>query len=73
MSTTNLVNSGTGNSSKSRHTSTRYFFVADRLRQGHLRVKHLGTSDMIADILTKPLTGALFAKLRDLLVGYTTL
>ena len=49
------------------------FFVTDRLKQGHLRVKHLGTSDMIADILTKPLTGALFTKLRDLLLGYTTL
>jgi hypothetical protein len=51
----------------------RYFFVTDRLKQGHLRVKHLGTSDMIADILTKPLTGTIFAKLRDLLLGYTTL
>jgi Reverse transcriptase (RNA-dependent DNA polymerase) len=73
MSTINLVNNGIGNSNKSRHIDIRYFFVTDRLKQGHLRVKHLGTSDMIADILTKPLTGTIFAKLRDLLLGYTTL
>jgi hypothetical protein len=73
MSTINLINNGAGNSNKSRHIDIRYFFVTDRLKQGHLRVKHLGTSDMIADILTKPLTGTIFAKLRDLLLGYTTL
>ena len=73
MSTIQLVNNGIGNSNKSRHIDIRYFFVTDRLKQGHLRVKHLGTSDMIADILTKPLTGEQFIKLRDLLLGYTTL
>ena len=73
ISTINLINNGAGNSKKSRHIDIRYFFVTDRLKQVHLRVKHLGTSDMIADILTKPLTGAIFVKLRDLLLGYTTL
>jgi len=73
ISTIQLVNNGIGNSNKSRHIDIRYFFVTDRLQQGHLRVKHLGTSDMIADILTKPLTGEQFIKLRDLLLGYTTL
>jgi len=33
-------------------------------------ITHCPTSDMIADILTKPLQGAAFERLRDLILGY---
>ena len=38
-----------------------------------MEIEYLHTKSMIADYLTKPLIGELFYKLRDLLLGYTTL
>ena len=61
------------NSEKKRHISIRYFFVTDKIKSGEVNLQHLGTADMIADILTKPLQGELFVRLRDLLLGYTCL
>ena len=40
---------------------------------GDIQIQYLYTKDMIADFLTKPLIGQQFYKLRDLLLGYTTL
>jgi len=72
-STINLAQNGMSNSEKTRHISIRYFFVTDRIKSGEIKLQHMGTEDMIADILTKPLQGELFRKLRDLLLGYTCL
>ena len=49
------------------------FFIKDRIDNGDIKVEYLHTKSMIADYLTKPLVGELFYKLRDLLLGYTTL
>ena len=57
----------------SRHIDIRHFFIEDRVSSGHIRIKYVNTKDMIADFLTKPLMGSQFYKLRDLLLGYTTL
>jgi hypothetical protein len=73
MSTINLAQNGMSTSDKTRHISIRYFFVKDRISNGEVRIKHLGTDRMIADILTKPLLGETFERLRDLLLGYTSL
>ena len=35
-----------------------------------VNVVHTGTSEMIADIMTKPLQGKLFLKLRKMLLGH---
>ena len=42
----------------------RYFFVKDIVDVGELKIEYLPTEGMVADILTKPLQGALFKKLR---------
>ena len=72
-STISLAHNGMSDSEKTRHISARYFFVADRIKSGEIDLQHLGTADMIADILTKPLQDELFVRLRDLLLGYTCL
>jgi hypothetical protein len=72
-STINLAQNGMSNSEKTRHIDIRYFFVTDRINSGDIKIQHMSTENMIADILTKPLQGELFAKLRDLLLGYATL
>jgi hypothetical protein len=55
------------------HARTRYigvklYFVKDHVDAGELHVVYCKTTDMIADLMTKPVTGALFADLRDRVV-----
>ena len=41
----------------------------DRIERGEIVLEYLATEDMVADILTKPLQGALFRKMRALLLN----
>ena len=52
-----------------RHLNIRYFFVKNVIARGDLNVEFLGTQDMIADFLTKPLQGAAFKKFRAQILG----
>ena len=65
-----LEKNGRGSSSKrTRHINIRYFFVADRIKQGELRVEYCPTGDMVADYFTKPLQGSLFRRMRDTIMS----
>jgi hypothetical protein len=60
-----LETNGRGSSGKrTRHIDVRYFFIADRVKSGDIRI-------MIADYFTKALQGATFWKLRDMIMGNT--
>ena len=48
-----------------RYMKNRYFFVKQHIDTKEIQIKYLPTGDMIADILTKPLIGELFRKMRD--------
>jgi hypothetical protein len=65
-----LAEKGRSTSEKTRHINIRYFFVKDRVDAGELLITYLSTDEMIADVLTKPLQGTLFVKLRNLLLNY---
>ena len=67
-----LAERGKSNSNRTKHIKIRYFFIKQYLDDGEFIIIHCPTQQMIADILTKPLQGALFFTLRDLLLGYTT-
>jgi hypothetical protein len=70
QSTMLLAKNGRGSSGKrTRHIAIRYFFVADRIQSGELRMEYCPTGDMVADFFTKPLQGALFRRLRDLVMN----
>jgi hypothetical protein len=56
-------------SKRTRHIKIRYYYVADQVAKGDLRVVWCPTDEMIADFLTKPLQGKAFVKFRDLLMG----
>jgi hypothetical protein len=57
---------------KSRHINIRYFFIKDRIAKGEINLVHCAaTGIMVADFLTKPLQGHLFAKFRDIIMGIT--
>jgi hypothetical protein len=65
-----LEKNGRGSSSKRTcHINIRYFFVADRIKQGELRVEYCPTGDMVADYFTKPLQGSLFRRMRDTIMS----
>ena len=55
---------GTGNA-KTRHIEKRYFFVKQHVDMGNIRLVHLPTEMMTADLLTKLMWGRTFYKLRD--------
>jgi len=65
-----LAMNGRSNSSRTRHIKIRYFFVKQFLDTGELQLVYCPTDKMVADILTKPLQGDLFARARDMLLGY---
>ena len=69
MSTIALAEKGRSTSSRTRHVAIRYFFVKDKVDQGEVEIEYLRTEDMRADMLTKPLQGELFRKMRAELMG----
>ena len=56
--------------SRSRHIDIKTFFVTDRHKKGDITIEHCPTSEMVADYFTKPLQGALFKKMRNVIMGY---
>ena len=71
QSTIKMIKSGKTNSDKTRHIAIRFYFVTDNVKRGEIKVSYIPTTDMIADIFTKPLQGQLFIKLRNLLLNIT--
>ena len=64
-----LARKGKSTSPRTRHVNIRYFFVHDRINSGEVAVEYLSTDEMLADLLTKPLQGGRFKKLRDRLLN----
>ena len=57
MSTMTLVEKCRSTNEHTRHIDIRYFFIKDRVDTGDLKLVHLPTAEMTADILMKPLQG----------------
>ena len=49
------------------------FFVKDIIDKGEMKVEYCPTHYMLADFFTEPLMGDLFRKLRDVIMGYTSI
>ena len=65
-----LVERGRSGAERTRHISIRYFWVRERVEQGEALVRHKGTKEMYANVLTKPLQGAQFVYERKCLTGW---
>lgn len=52
---------------RSKHIDLRYHFIRDAVKQKLVKVEHLGTEDMLADLLTKGLSGPQHIKLMDMM------
>jgi hypothetical protein len=71
QSTIAMVKNGKSNSERTRHIAIRFYFVADRVASKEIKLEYMSTSDMLADVLTKPLQSHLFIRLRDQLLNWT--
>ena len=54
---------------RTKHFDIRYWFITDLVQRGVISIEYCPTLDMIADMLTKPLQGALFQRLRNTIMG----
>jgi hypothetical protein len=59
--TSTVKNPGNHNSTK--HVEIRYLFTRDSVEEGRLNIQYYRTTEMAADILTKPLPTSQFQKL----------
>jgi len=64
-----LAEFGKSTSTNTKHINIRYFFVKDRLDAGEARIEYMCTTNMVADIMTKPLLGTPFRHIRSLLLN----
>ena len=65
-----LEQNGQSSSSKrTKHINIWYYYVADRVPKGDVRVVWCPTDRMIANYLTKPLQGKVFVHFSNLLMG----
>ena len=68
-STICLVNKGRSMSERTRYVKVRYFFITHYIKAKEIEVQYLPTGDMVSDMMTKPLHGALFDKFRRMYTG----
>jgi len=69
QSTMKLLKNGKSSSDRTKHIKIRYFWLKERVDLKDILVEYMPTEDMIADLLTKPLQGDLFIKLRRFLMN----
>ena len=71
QSTMLLAHNGQQSSGKAtRHIDVRYYFIKDQIDQKLMRLEYCPTDLMVADVLTKPLQGTQFHRLRARLLNY---
>jgi len=69
QSTIKLVNNNRATSQRTKHIDIRYFFLRDRVKKTDIKIIFTPTTEMIADVLTKPLSIYQFKKLKQLLLN----
>jgi Reverse transcriptase (RNA-dependent DNA polymerase) len=70
MSCMALIRRGGPGSERSRHINIRYFWLHGKVAENEVVIEHLGTEDMFANILTKPVQGAQFERERSGLTNW---
>jgi hypothetical protein len=57
-------------SNRSRHIDIRYHSIREQVLRGNIMLIYLPTTEMIADIFTKPLGPILFQRFRNIILGH---
>lgn len=69
QSTIAIAERGGSATGRTKHIAVRYYYIKERLDELDIAIQYLPTENMVADILTKPLTGKLFVKQRKELLN----
>jgi hypothetical protein len=69
QSTIRLIQNNKPTSQRTKHIDIRYFFLRDRNESKDLTIVYTPTQNMVADILTKPMQGHQFNRLRASLLN----
>ena len=67
-STIGSIKAGQGSFKRTKHVKVRYFWIKALVDNGDLVLKWVSTKAMVADVLSKPVVGGLFASLLILLL-----
>ena len=71
LSSMKFETNGKASSGKiTRHFDIKYFYITDLIERKEVEIQYCPTDDMIADYMTKPLSGAKFHKFRKLIMNY---
>jgi hypothetical protein len=60
-STITMAKAGRGSFKRSKHIANRYYWIKQFIDSGEIVVEYKPTNEMIADFLTKPMSGPKFA------------
>jgi hypothetical protein len=63
------MNGKFSSSKRTRHFNIKYFFITDLISRGEVSVEYCPTGAMIADFMTKPLTGQKFREMRKAIMN----
>ncbi len=69
QSTIRLLKNGKSSSDRTIHINIRYFWLKDRVDSKDVLVEYMPTGDTLAELLTRPVPGDLFIKLRRFLMN----
>jgi hypothetical protein len=58
-------------SEKTKHIGLKWHFLKDNVEHGTIKLRHLPTNQLVADMFTKPLTGPALTRHRNAIVGGT--
>jgi hypothetical protein len=64
-----LAENGSKAKGRSRSVDIKFFWVKEKIDQGDVALVHVGTDELVADGLTKPIMGAKFKMWRDAILG----
>jgi hypothetical protein len=66
----NMARNGTGSFKRAKHIKVHYFWLKDLIDEGIIKLEYQSTNELVADILTEPLTGTQFQYLLYKLIGW---
>jgi hypothetical protein len=70
MSSMKLEENGKSSSGKrTRHFDIKYFYITDLIERNEVTIEYCPTADMVADYLSKPITGAKFHQFRKAIMN----
>jgi hypothetical protein len=56
---------------RSKHIDIRYHFTREQVKLGNIKLEYVGTGDMVADCLTKPVVGPVLERAAEELFGFS--